>query len=300
MIMKKNIAIIFLASFLLVFFSACKEEKALFEEGEALVAFNLKTATVTEANGIIEIPVLLVSGLGNAVTVTVEVADTLTGMPMAVEGDDFTVLDNSLSLNFDKGTGEAKVRIQTIDNDVRDKDRFFWLVITANSANFPIGYEGGKSKHACLVKVADNEHPLQLVIGTYLASAESYFNGPEEYTISTEPDPNDETRLLITNLVSGGSNLKVFGIVDLESDPMTIQIPVLQSLVSSATNPAQVYGFYGPDGATTIPEGGFITGEIDAQGNITILDEYGSRIYEGVNAGYWYNIYASGAVWTKQ
>lgn len=290
--MKKQFYII-LVLIVAVVFSACQKNDPITLQ-EKFVMFETTGSAVAETNNIIGIPVMIGAPGGQGTTFNFEFSTTGVANP-AVEGVDFTLVNSDKSFTFSNYYGIDTIWIQTIDNDVYDRDKQVNIVLTSPTNGYKLAAE---KMHT--LTISDNEHPLALVIGSYSASATSYFNGAETYVITTSPDPNDETHLIISNFVAGGSNLDIYGIVDLDSDPMTIKIPVLQDLVSSATNPAEIAGFYGPTGADEILEGGFITGNIDASGNITILDEYGSRINSGANDGYWYNIYQSGGVWTKQ
>jgi len=289
--MKKIFVNISFFSLILMFvFMSCEKQEAIIYSGKVVYFEN--SALAIPENSTSDLAIRLIAagtkdagGSGATMTLSTAGIDN-----PAIEGTDFTISGNTVS--YDTYYGLDSVVLTPIDNDVYETDKYVDIIITSVTN----GYEAG-AKDTLRVTISDNEHPLALVIGTYSASATSYFNGAEVYDIRTAPDPDDETHLLITNFVNGGSNLVIYGIVDLNAG--TIQIPVGQDLVASDTNPAEIAGFYGPDGATGIPDGGYISGSIDASGNITIADEYGSQINSGPNDGYWYNIYQSGAVWTK-
>jgi hypothetical protein len=88
----------------------------------------------------------------------------------------------------------------------------------------------------------------------------------------------------------------VYGIVN--TDKTEIRIPVGQVVAISASYPDGIHlqGFYGPDGDDSIPDGGFITGAITANGTISILDWFGSNIN---NTNSWFNIFEADVVLTK-
>jgi hypothetical protein len=143
---------------------------------------------------------------------------------------------------------------------------------------------------------------LAFILGEFNATATSYFNGAQTWTVTLSKDPTDVTKVWITNLVVGGSSAKspVFGVVN--DEKTTLKIPVGQEIALSETYNVFLEGFYGPDGATDIPEGGFITGLIDPDGTIHIQDEFGSHVYyksTSAAAG-WYNIFAADAVFVKK
>jgi hypothetical protein len=79
-----------------------------------------------------------------------------------------------------------------------------------------------------------------------------------------------------------------------------LKIPVKQTIAVSSSYPSILFeGFYGPDGATEIPDGGSVTGLIQ-DGKIVILDEIGSHVYNASNASAgWYNIFQADVVLTK-
>ena len=288
--MKKIfLSISFLSVLLMMFVTSCEKEEILYEG--KVVYFEEATQSVFE-NDATPFPIrIVVAGTEDAggTDVTVEISTEGIDNP-AIEGTDFDV--DKKTFSFSKHYGIDSLMVTTSDNLVYEKDKFFDIVITSTTNGYVTA-----TKDTIRVTVADNEHPLALVIGTYSTTATSYFNGGQIWDIVTSPDPSDETHLLIDNFVANGSNLTIYGIVNF--DDMTLKIPVGQNIVDDASNPAQIMGFYGPDGATAIPDGGFITGNIDASGNISIADEFGARIYEGGNTGYWFNVFQADGVMTK-
>ncbi len=282
--MKKMFVNISILSLIMMFvFTSCEKQEAIIYNGKIVYFDNSQLAIPENSTTPLSIDLIAAGTNGDGGTGATVTFSTDGIANPAIEGSDFTVSGNSVS--FDTYYGLESITLTAIDNDVYETDKYVDLIITSVTN----GYKAG-AKDTLRITISDNEHPLALVIGTFSAAATSYFNGAEIYEITTAPDPDDETVLVITNMVSGGTNTTVYGTVDL--DLMTIEFPVGQEI---AVGVATLEGFYGPSGATGIPDGGFITGNIDANGNITIADEYGSH----ANAGGWYNIYMSGGVWTK-
>ena len=57
----------------------------------------------------------------------------------AIEGVDYISWIGSV--DFPKGAGYANITIHPIDNDQFTGNKSFWIIITSNSKNYPIGRE---------------------------------------------------------------------------------------------------------------------------------------------------------------
>lgn len=287
--MKKNIFYIGIL-LAIVIFSACeKNEPVLLSK--KVVFFEKQSAAVAENSADpLEINLMVAAPEGSGGT-DVSISFSTEGLDNpAVEGTDFTVSGTTAS--FDKYFGTQTITITPTDNDVYETDKYVYMILSSATNGYELG-----SEDTLMLTITDNEHPLAVVIGSYSATGVSYFNGDEAWSITTAPDADDVTKLWITGFVNAGQNLDIYGIVDVKAG--TIQIPVGQDIYEDDTNPAELAGFYGPDGSDAIPEGGFITINFDADGNMTVADEYGSKITAGANQGYWFNVYKAGNVFTK-
>ncbi|MBR8537203.1 hypothetical protein KDU71_16655 [Carboxylicivirga sediminis] len=281
--------LLFLAG--IVLFASCdKNDPIVFKAGDQSVAFLSSSLQVAEGGNELSIPVSL-AGLpgGGAVSIKYDVSIEGISKP-AIEGTDFEVI-SSKTIEFSEGYGEAEIRIRTMNNDIYEGNKMFYLVFTDIANTKP------SAENMCMVTVSDDEHPLNIIIGTYDGLGISYFNGETVYTVSTKPDPDDVSKIVFTGFVPGGSNLDIYGVVDLDSKE--IKIPVGQDIVKDDTNPAAINGWYGEEGDPAIPADGFITATFDDNGTITIHDWFGSKITEGVNDGLWFNIMQAGSVLTK-
>ncbi len=278
-----------------------------FDDANAFVAIQKSSASVAENGDVLEIPVMLtsLSGIAGSVDFTITPAETAG----AKEGEQFKILNDSKTLTFTKDAPTQYIRIQPIDNDTFSGDTKFTINL-ANSQGAQLG-----ANKSCVVTIEDDEHPLSFILGTLTAKGTSYFNGEQEWEIVLSKDAEDLSKVWITNLVPGGSSSSspVYAIVN--DEKTEIHIPVKQEIALSSSYPhILLEGFYGDhsafgieDGHTTdgdedIPNGGYITGLIAADGTITLIDWFGSCVYTDdaatASAG-WYNIMQTGIVLKK-
>lgn len=252
-----------------VLFSSCDglNEVPKFSDANAYVAFSGNTAKGVETQGSLTIPVTLASvkGIENIAYYSIK-SNT------AKEGVHFTVAGNG-SLTFSKDVQVANIQIDIIDNDIFEGDINFTIELS-DPGSVDLGY---KSK--IVVTIEDDEHPLAAMLGDFNAQGTSYFNGPTEWVVSISKDKDDLKKVWISNFVQGGSNKAVYGIVNDEKTEM--RVPVKQEIATSASYPQVLLeGFYGPNGEVDIPDGGYITIQIDLEaGKLTVMDEFGSAVY---------------------
>ena len=139
-----------------------------FDDADAFLAFTSSTASIGEESGTLEIPVLLTSKSGMTATAEIEVVADEEGTG-AIEGTDFTIENKSLSFSGLEGATQL-IKINIVDNDVFGGNKTFTIRLK----------EGGNVKlgaaKTCKVTIQDNEHPLAFILGTYGASADSYFS----------------------------------------------------------------------------------------------------------------------------
>ena len=289
----KSLTILVLGSILMV--SCNLNEAPKFDDSEAFVAFRSTELSLgEEKTGEIKIPVLLTSLAGLSSSVDFEI---ITEGSTAIEGKHFTIVNTSKTLNFTKDQPTQDIIVKTIDNSTFDGDVSFAIKL-----NDPGDVNLGASKKIN-IKINDDEHPLLFILGSLTAKGTSYFNGAEEWTVTIEKDPADLTKVWIKNFVSGGSSAAtpIYGGVNAEKTE--IRIPVKQVIATRTSYPRiNLEGYYGPDGETKIPTGGYLTGVIAADGTITIQDEFGSQVFsdaDGTVSLGWYNIYQTGVTLKK-
>ena len=270
-------------------FTSCEDlnEPIILDNADKFIAFENTASSINE-QAVNKVGVLVyVASTGTTGGSVTFAFDTAGIANPAIEGVDFNVLNTERTLNFSKGYGYDTIWVESIDNVVYDKDKNVNIVLSNPTNEFDLG-----ANYTCNFTVVDNEHPLSLLIGTYSASAVSYFNGAEVWNITTHPDVEDESKLWFTNFVNKGtsSGYEIFGIVDLEAG--TLKIPTGQELTSGG---GTLGGFYGPSGDDDIPTGEYISCVFDEDGTISIADWFGSE----ASSGGWYNIYLADAVFTK-
>lgn len=268
-----------------------------FNDDDAFVAFLSSSLNVGEEKDSIAIPVMLTSLSGINTTVEFKLSVDATKKDSAQEGIHYTVRNTTNKLTFTKEAPVQYIILDIIDNATFNGD------VRVNIAlQNPVGVNLGNSKLASL-KINDDEHPLLFILGDLTAKGTSYYNGAEEWTVTIEKDAADLSKVWIKNFVSGGSSAAspIYGVVNAEKTE--IRIPVKQQIAVSTSYPRiNLEGYYGPDGETKIPTGGYITGVIAADGTITIQDEFGSQVFsdaDGTVSLGWYNIYQTGVTLKK-
>lgn len=296
----KKIIIYFAA--LIIGFSAitsCEDtnEDIIFGNSDKFIAFENASVDVKEEGSMIGIPVYI-AGNQSGDGATVNFAFDTTGIENpAIEGVDFTLINDNLSLSWDNYYGYDTIFVEPIDNDVYDKDKFVNIILSNPSNNYNLGALSSVS-----LKIADNEHPLALVIGDYRIDYVSGFTGGGvgSVNISTFPNPDDETQIYwtIPAMFPGWGFTEedvIYANIDL--DAMTISIAAGQDAPSYGYGPSKFTGF---DGVTDeqFEDGEYIEGTIDVDGNITIPHYTGMQITSGGNEGLWFDLWAS-SEWIK-
>lgn len=267
-----------------------------FNDADAFVAFTTGTGSINENSTdslVIEVLCTSLAGINAEASIEI-VADTV---KPAVEGTHYTYYTTcgSDTLSFDKSHTSQYIVIKAIDNSEFGGDTKFSinLVSTANANK--------GASNVVNVTVADDEHPLAFILGTFTAKGVSYFNGDTEWNIAISKDESDLNTVWISNLVPDGTSLKVYGIVNEEKTE--ILIPVEQEIAASSSYPhIRLEGFVDAELNEGIATGGNITGTIAADGTITLNNAFGSCVYTDdacTSSAGWYNIMLPPATFTK-
>ncbi len=251
-------------------------ELTTFDDSMSFIALETTSNTFVENEGLVGIPVYFTTLSNTSLTVDFSMDTIGYGDKGSVEGVHYTLKNESKTLTFENGMGYDTIWIQLIDNTTYNGDTYFNITLTSNSANIPFG-----AMKATKVTISDDEHPLAFILGTLSASGISYFNGPTDWVVTTTKDEIDVTKVWFTNFVPGGPPTPpIYGVVN--EDKTEIKIPVKQSQGTNATyGEVSLLGYEGEEGDPEIPDGGFITGTIDENGKITILDWYSSTVSAG-------------------
>lgn len=299
--MKK--IVIYFASLIvgLSLFISCEDlnEPVILKDSDKFVAFNTSAVSVKENNGEkIGILVYIASTGGTGCSVDFYFDTQGIALP-AVEGVNFNVLNDTRTLTFTNSYGFDTIWIEPIDNDTYDKNKSIYITLSWPNNGYSLGRES-----SALLTVVDNEHPLSLVIGDYTITYKSGFTSDfgTEYTevVTTYPNPEDETQVYFTipDMFPGWSFLEseiILANVDLVAG--TFKIAAGQAAPTHGYGPSKFTGY---DGVTEVQfeDGEYISGTIDASGNITIPHFTGMQITSGTNAGLWFDLWAS-SVWNK-
>lgn len=264
-----------------------------FTDGDAFVSFASATASVDEQKTIdIVIGCASTSGITTTATIAVEAAE---GSKVdAVEGVDFEIV-GSKTLQFDAQNRTASLKVKALYDGKFTGDKNFKLVIAESGSN--VGYE-----RTCLVTIGDIDHPLSPILGTYAASAVTYYQGPMAWDITIEKDKDDLQKVWIKGfepyLSANGYLGNIFGVVN---DDMTeIAIPSGQAWGYRET---ALVGITHPDpddaDAMIMKDGDNIIIKVnDGGANLTIVQSYGIR--ETATSGGWYNIVYGDLTITKK
>ena len=259
-----------------------------FSDSDAFIAFRSSSVSVGEADGSVEIPVMLTSLGGMSATVPISIVDSLT---TAKEGTDFAIETKELSFSPDANLQSVKLTVY--DNDVFTGTKT--LVLALGSSTIKLG-----AAKTCTVSIQDDEHPLRFILGTYSASADSYFSsrGHYDWDITVDRDESDINKVWIGNLdpffLANGflapTENYFYGFVS--DDKTEIRVPNEQKV---GYEDYVLAGFTGPD-----PDESGLLGTGD---NIIIQIEDGGNTLVIPNAWGitgWYNLFYGGVKFTKK
>jgi hypothetical protein len=264
-----------------------------FDDGDAFLAFTSSTAAVGEEAGSLEIPVLLTSKSGLSATAEIEVVADETGTG-AIEGTHFTIENKTLTFSGLEGATQ-KIKINVIDNDVFGGNKSFTIRLK----------EGGSVKlgaaKTCKVTIQDDEHPLAFILGTYGASADSYFSsrGHFDWDITISRDETDINKVWIGDLdpyfaangytAANGSNI-FYGIVNEEKTQ--ILVPVGQTLGYQNT---ALVAFVAADPDVDETEGDNVVIDIKDNGQTLVITNAWGIYDDG-----WWNLFRGPITLTKK
>ena len=250
----KRIKSIYALAVGILLLASCTNDLPTFNDKDAFIAFTSSSIMIGEDDGELKIPVLLTSLSGISAAVEFEVKTTST----AVQGTHFSI-EGGNSLTFTKAEPTQYIHLKIIDND-----EFGGNVIIQLELKEPGNIKLGASK-TCDITIEDNEHPLLFILGSYAASADSYFasRGHFDWTIVISRDESDLNKVWVGNLdpyfaangIVAPARNNFYGIVN--ADKTEIQVPVGQALGYQNT---ELIGFTeaDPDEGSELETGGKI------------------------------------------
>ena len=266
--------------------SSCEWNPPTFDSADSFIAYTASSSLVAEQGGPIAIPILVTAESGApAVSVTFDFDES----SVAIEGEDFTLLNSSNTLDISEGWGYDTIWIQPIDNDVFTGNIPLIINLTSNTQNYPFGVS---SSHT--LTIVDDEHPLGNWIGTFTVDAVDYasYFGPETWTVTTSPDPADVNNLIVTGIGSGYEEwTSITGVVDLDAETITFSAGSEIGTHADYGGPLAIY--LGDEAGNLYEEP--IVGTINADGSIYV-DVLGIQFVGGINEGLRWGVYET--TWT--
>ncbi len=273
--MKKLYSVIALAAGLVMLASCDLNKEPVFNDSDAFVAFDNAALSFSETDGEVSIPVTLASLNGKSTTVSYEAANGT-----AKSGVNFELVDGAGTLSFtpDARTQYIKVRILDPEVEYEDGERVGGLY--TGDLKFTISFKStgdvaASRQNACTVTIKDVDHPMSALLGDYSMTAESYFNGPVDWTMSILKDEKDDHMVWFFNIfaVDGWADTDTMYYGNVDADMTTITIPLGQESVY--TRPTGYHlTLYGIDADLNDYQTGNLTVTIekDANGKVTGLD----------------------------
>lgn len=218
--MKKTRTIFAISATIAVLASCDINKTPEFNAADSFAAFETTAYTVDENCGKLVIPVSIASIEPVKTTVTYEFVEGT-----AKTGVNFTDENESAVLVFDGTT-----RTQEIVLDIKDlpgqytKDLTFEVKLIAAK-----GLNLGDSD-VCSVTIADLDHPLSSILGSYTITSDTNWDGVVSYSGSILKDENDESVCWILGIAKAPFNTANFAVYGKVSEDLsTITVPLGQA-----------------------------------------------------------------------
>lgn len=274
-------------------FSCSKlNETPVFSAEDSFVAFDKASMTVDENAGKISLPISIASIDPIGVTVAYEVVDGT-----ATSNTNFKLVNESATVVFDGQARSSAIEINIIDIAGKFTGDLTFTVNLVSAGNINLGYN-----KSCTVTIADLDHPLSDILGTYSVDGKSYFNGPAKWEAEFTKDAADLTKVWMRGLAPGFATTGdlIYGTVS--EDHNTITIPIGQILPYNSTYNAYFYAFDGSGiyDETDVPS---ITLTREGAGKPFVASDFGWSFYavyvsSGEGAGN-FDIIVPGVSFTK-
>jgi hypothetical protein len=312
--MRKIVKYIVLFLAVTTILSSCeKNDPILFKQGDAFVAFPESSGSVNErqtfadkSKGIDTINILVMVTSLESTPVTVNFDFDTVGIPqdqVALEDVAFKLLNEQKVLSFPNGWGYDTIKIATIDDEVFTGNRKVNIVLGSNSAGYKNAVES-----VYTLTILDEEHPLNIVLGTYQVTGTDAWGGAVNRTIKTEAVEGnlDQVKFKLVDAIGYSACPDMYVYVDVDKENKTFYIKAGQEFASFNAcdgpnyGPSKTSGFLGAAGDPQIEDGEYIKATFDDNGTIHMEDWFGVQITSGTNEGLWFTIWSNDIVWTKQ
>lgn len=203
---------------------SCKEDKMPYLKlKDANVYFDLNTSrfdpSVVETASKLKVPLILAGMPGTyPVSVTVE-TDTSGIENPAIEGIDYTIREKTVT--FEEGYGTQYIEVNPINNEERQPNRSFKLMISSTSKELV-----PNPANKITITIVDGGHPLLYMKGAYKATAiDRYYTGERvSFNVSITPDPDDDNAVYVENipLILVSQNLRFKMVVNAANGTCTV------------------------------------------------------------------------------
>lgn len=251
-------------------------EMPTFNDSDAFAAFKTSSMSIAEDGGTLNIPVSVTSLGGVATTVSYEFVNG-----SAKQGVDFEDASGSGTISFGAGETLKNIAVKIINHPGVFTGDLKFSVKFKSAGDVKMG-----ASNTCAVTINDLDHPLSAILGDFTAKGESYFNGPQEWTMSFLKDAGDVTKVWIYNIFGSDSwadtDTMFYGLVD--DDLTNISVPLGQETEYkySGTTPCVLLGFDGEEGWD--------------EGYLNIAIKNGGKTLEFIDYGPWLYIPGAGSV----
>ena len=262
-----------------------------FDDADAFVAFDVTNISVNEDAGTVSLPISIASLDARKTTVSYELVDGT-----AKQGENFEGEDESAVLSFDgkSRTGNIVIKIKNDAGHYTGDLTFSVKLITAAGLNL-----GANSE--CSITIADLDHPLGPILGTYTATAEDYFAGATAtWTVTLMKDPNDTKVVWVdgfTSTFSGaypGKDWRIYG--NVSDDLKTITFPCGQTLADKVGSNSVSLWLFG--GGSSVSQSGNVVFEATQTG-FASENGCGMGYTSGSDGVSLYDLLMPGIVWTR-
>ena len=275
----KNTTIV-LAALAAVALASCNNDQPEFNDKDAFVSFTDTKASVDENKATLEIPVQLSSLKGKEGTVDFEI--TPDESAPAVEGTNYTVANASRTLTFTKESNVQNIKLNIVDLAGTFTGDLRLTIKLKNAQGVNLGTE-----NTFQVTIADLDHPLAFMLGTFSASGTTMRNEAQTWTVNIAKDDKDVNKVWITNMVLNWSspNYPIYGTVNEEKTE--IRIPAYQVMAKSSSYPGILFAILDSEGENFVEDYmlGKITTDANGKAIITFADNFfGTAIYTSASA----------------
>ena len=270
----KNTTIV-LAALAAVALASCNNDQPEFNDKDAFVSFTDTKATIDENKATLEIPVQLSSLKGKEGSVDFEI--TPDESAPAVEGTNYTVANASRTLTFTKESNVQNIKLNIVDLAGTFTGDLRLTIKLKNAQGVNLGTE-----NTFQVTIADLDHPLAFMLGTFSASGTTLRNEAQTWTVNIAKDDKDVNKVWITNMVLNWSspNYPIYGTVNEEKTE--IRIPAYQVMAKSSSYPGILFTILDSEGENFVEDYmlGKITTDANGKAIITFADNFfGTAIY---------------------